>query len=104
MVEFHFEDSTQTLLCRFEGHMDTVMSGNVTEAYNAELCRLRVKMEMLKIVFDLKGVDYVASSFLRLSLLAAKGIKKGNFSILNAAPQVLKVFQVARLSSLLNES
>lgn len=104
MVEFHFEESTQTLLCRFEGRMDTVISGNVTEAFNAQLSGLKGKTETLKIVFDIKGVDYVASSFLRLSLLAAKGAKKGNFSILNAAPQVLKVFQVARLSSLLNVS
>ena len=104
MVEFHFEESTQTLLCRFEGRMDTVMSGTVMEAFNAQLSGLKGKTEMLKIIFDIKGVDYVASSFLRLSLLAAKGVKKGNFSILNAVPQVLKVFQVARLSSLLNVS
>jgi anti-anti-sigma factor len=104
MVEFHFDKSTQTLLCRFEGRMDTVMSGTVTEAFNAQLNGLKDKTEMLKIVFDIKGVDYVASSFLRLSLLAAKGVQKGNFSILNAAPQVLNVFQVARLSSLLNVS
>ena len=44
------------------------------------------------------------SSFLRLSLIAAKGVKKGNFSIINADPKVLKVFKVARLSSLLNVS
>ena len=104
MVEFHFEESTQTLLCRFEGRLDTVMSGTVTEAFNAELSGLKGKTEMLKIVFDLKRVDYVASSFLRLSLLAAKGVKKGNFSIINADPQVLKVFKIARLSSLLNVS
>jgi anti-anti-sigma factor len=84
--------------------MDTLMSGTVTEAFNAELSKLKGETEMLKIVFDLKGVDYVASSFLRLSLVAAKSLQKGNFSIINADPQVLKVFKIAGLSSLLNVS
>jgi anti-anti-sigma factor len=104
MVEFHFEEATQTLLCRFDGRMDTVMSGTVAEKFNAELSGLKGRNEMLRIVFDLRGVDYVASSFLRLSLVAAKGVKKGNFSIINADPQVLKVFKIAGLSSMLNVS
>jgi anti-anti-sigma factor len=104
MVEFHFEKATQTLLCRFDGRIDTVMSGTVADKFNAELSGLKDKTEMLRIVFDLGGVDYVASSFLRLSLIAAKGVTKGNFSIINTDPQVLKVFKIAGLSSLLNVS
>ena len=104
MVEFHFEDATQTLLCKFDGRMDTIMSGTVTEKFNAELSNLKGKTEIMRIVFDLKGVDYVASSFLRLSLVAAKSVTKGSFSIINADPQVLKVFKIAGLSSLLNVS
>jgi anti-anti-sigma factor len=104
MVEFHFEEATQTLLCRFDGRMDTVMSGTVSEKFNTELDGLKTKKESLKIVFDIRGVDYVASSFLRLSLIAAKGVTKGHFSIINTDPQVLKVFKIAGLSSLLNVS
>jgi anti-anti-sigma factor len=80
------------------------MSGTVADKFNAELSGLKDKTEMLRIVFDLGGVDYVASSFLRLSLIAAKGVTKGNFSIINTDPQVLKVFKIAGLSSLLNVS
>ena len=104
MVEFHFEVATQTLLCRFDGRIDTVASGTVAEKLNAELSGLESKTEMLRIVFDISGVDYVATSFLRLSLIAAKGVKIGNFSIINTEPQVLKVFKIAGLSSLLNVS
>jgi anti-anti-sigma factor len=104
MVEFDFEEATQTLLCRFDGRMDTVTSGTATEKFNTEFVALKAKAESLKIVFDIKLVDYVASSFLRLSLIAAKGVAKGHFSIIHADPQVLKVYRIAGLSSLLNVS
>ncbi len=104
MVEFSFEKATQTFTCMFGGRMDTVMSGIVSEKFKTELSGLKSKTDMLRIVFDIRGVDYVASSFLRLSLIAAKGVQKGNFSIINADPQVLKVFTIAGLSSLLNVS
>ncbi len=104
MVEFQFDEATQTLLCRFDGRMDTVICGTVAEKFNAELSGLKGKTDMLKIIFDLGRVDYVASSFLRLSLIALKGVTKGNFAIINATPQVLKIFKIAGLSSLLNVS
>jgi anti-anti-sigma factor len=104
MIELHFDEATRTLLCRFDGRMDTVMSGAATEKFNTEFGGLKAKTESLKIIFDIQGVDYVASSFLRLSLIAAKGVAKGDFSIINADPQVLKVYKIAGLSSLLNVS
>jgi anti-anti-sigma factor len=104
MVEFYFEEATQTLLCRFDGRMDTVICGIVAEKFNAELSGLKGKTDTLRIVFDLARVDYVASSFLRLSLVALRGVAKGNFAIINATPQVLKIFKIAGLSSLLNMS
>lgn len=104
MVEFHFDQVKQTLLCRFDGRMDTVQSSAVAEKFTTAISGLKDKTAMLNIVFDLRGVDYVASSFLRLSLVAAKGVRQGNFSIVHAAPPVLKVFKIAGLSSLLNVS
>lgn len=104
MVEFHFDQEQQTLLCRFDGRMDTIMSSMVTEKFTAELNGHKDRAKSLRIVFDLGGVDYVASSFLRLSLVAAKAVAKGNFSIINTDPQVLKIFKIAGLSSMLNVS
>jgi anti-anti-sigma factor len=80
------------------------MSSTVSEKFNAEFSRLKDKAETLKIIFDLEGVDFVASSFLRLSLIAAKGVTKGNFSIINTDPLVFKVYKISGLASLLNVS
>jgi anti-anti-sigma factor len=104
MVEFHFEETTRTLLCRFDGRMDTITSSVATDKFTAELLGLQGKTEVSKIVFDIGWVDYVASSFLRLSIMAVKSVTKGNFSIINANPQVLKVYKISGLSSLLNVS
>lgn len=104
MVEFHFEEATQTLLCRFDGRMDTVTSGTDAEKFKQEISGFEGKTGTLKIVFDIGGIDYVASSFLRLCLIAAKGVTRGHFSIVHADPQVLKVFKIAGLTSLLNVS
>ncbi len=101
MVEFDFDEATQTLLCRFNGRMDTVNADLATEQVNAKLSEFHAVAATLQIVFDLGGVDYVASSFLRLCILAAKGVPKGNFSVIHTDPQVLKVFTITGLASVL---
>lgn len=101
MVEFNFDEATQTLFCRFDGRMDTVSADLAAQQVNGKLSEMRGIAAISRIVFDLGAVDYVASSFLRLCIVAAKGVPKGNFSIINADPQVLKVFTITGLASIL---
>jgi len=104
MVAFNFEEASQTLFCLFDGRMDTVNSKIDMERFNAKLSELQSNAEKLRIVIDLGMVDYVASQFLKFSLCAAKCVQKGNFSIVNTDPQVLKVFIIAGLASILKVS
>ena len=104
MVAFNFEEASQTLFCLFNGRMDTVNSKIAMERFNAKLSKIQSNAEKLRIVIDLGTVDYVASEFLRFSLSAAKCVQKGNFSIVNTDPQVLKVFIIAGLASILKVS
>jgi serine/threonine-protein kinase RsbW len=104
MVAFNFEEASQTLFCLFDGRMDTVNSKIAIERFNAKLSEFQSNAEKLRIVFDLGTVDYVASQFLRFSLSTAKGVQKGNFSIVNTDPQVLKVFMISGLVSILKVS
>ncbi len=48
-----------------------------------------------KIAFDMAPVTYVASSFLRICLRAARQAGPGRFSCLNLDPSVKKVFKIA---------
>jgi anti-anti-sigma factor len=104
MVAFNFEEASQTLFCLFDGRMDTVNSKIAMEQFNWKLSEFQSDDEKLRIVIDLGMVDYVASEFLRFSLCAAKCVRNGNFSIVNTDPQVLKVFIIAGLASILKVS
>ncbi|HBM16209.1 MAG TPA: hypothetical protein DD381_07720 [Lentisphaeria bacterium] len=84
------------VVCKFLGRIDT------TKCIDAE----KVVMESIEgaevIVFDLDGVEYVASSFLRLCGKASHKVDTNNFSIVNVVPSVKKVFKVSGLSEKLN--
>ena len=54
------------------------------------------------IIFDLDGVEYIDSSFLRLCGKAYYKANAGNFSIINVTPDVKKIFKIAGLAEKLN--
>ena len=84
------------IVCKFLGRMDT------TRCVEAE----KIVMDFIDaaetIVFDLDGVEYIASSFLRLCGKASHKVVDGNFSIVNVTPSVKKVFKIAGLAERLN--
>jgi len=84
------------IVCKFLGRMDT------TRCVEAE----KIVMDSIDaaevIVFDLDGVEYIASSFLRLCGKASHKVVDGNFSIVNVTPSVKKVFKIAGLAERLN--
>lgn len=91
--------------------MDTTVctkDGPVVEAQLAEASKFLAAsghpQSVLKVVFDLQGVDYIASLFIRNCLLVAKAVEKENFSIVNTDHQVKKVFIIAGLDKILNVS
>ncbi len=105
MLECRFEETEKVLFCAFKCRMDTINSGEVTRIFDTQLKEIKERSsEGLKIVFDLKEVDYIASAFIRLCLTAAKCVDRCNFSIVNTDPQVKKVFKLAGLEAVLNIS
>lgn len=84
------------IVCTFSGPMDT------TQCLEAEKEVMKIIESAKEIIFNLDGVDYVASSFLRLCGIASHKVSAGNFSIINATPTVKKVFKIAGLAERLN--
>ena len=82
------------LVCVFSGRMDTAVCAGIND-------EVLVKVTGAKeVVFDLKGVPYVASSFLRLC--SQVGNSKGaSFSITNVSPAVLKVLKISGFDKLM---
>ena len=91
-----FERNDEKLVFVFDGRMDTI------KCMDAEKKVIDNINESLVVVFDLKNVDYIASSFLRLCGRASNVVKPGNFSIINVTPPVKKVFKIAGLADRLN--
>jgi anti-anti-sigma factor len=78
------------------------MRMNTTKCFEAEkkiICNIEVGNE---IVFDLIGVEYISSSFLRLCGKAMYKVNTENFSIINVTPSVKKVFKIVGLDQKLN--
>ena len=84
------------VVCKFSGRMDT------TKCLEAERDVMRSIECARSVVFDLDGVEYIASSFLRLCGKASHKVSSGNFSLINVNPAVRKVFTIAGLAERLN--
>jgi anti-anti-sigma factor len=88
MVQFQEKDGK--LFCSFTGSLNTA----ACQAIEAELAA-KVDAAKLPVVFDLQGVDFVGSMFLRLCLLTIKKVQAKDFLIINTSPTVKKVFKIA---------
>ncbi len=101
MIECRVDRASGTMYCNFPTKkMDTNAS---TEA-DKEFLKSFGEGGADKIVFDLEGVTYVASGFLRLCVSAAGKVDKGKFSVIHTDPQIMKVYKIAGLDSVLNVS
>ena len=110
MIEFNFNSESKTLTCKFLDRMDTPNSHEAIKQVNEKLEEIPgkepntedLKLDSIKVVFDLKGVHYISSSFLKLCILTAKKVDTGCFSIINTDPRTMKVFKISRLDEMLN--
>ncbi len=79
----------------FEGRMDTASCSSVEADVGVQVDKADGV-----VAFDLKAVDFVSSAFLRICISAAKKKGAGKFQVLNAAPQIKKVFKIAGMDQL----
>ncbi len=86
------------LSCMFTGRLDTNECNDLDKQIEAEL----KKDSKTEIVFNLKEVDYIASSFLRICAKTAQAVGSSNFSIIDVKPVVKKVFKISGLADKFN--
>lgn len=63
--------------------------------------RAAVTAPALPVVFDLEGVDFVASAFLRLCIFGLKQAGGHGFQVVNVGPCIKRVFKIAGLNAML---
>jgi anti-anti-sigma factor len=92
-----YKNETDKLICVFKGRMDTITSMKLENDLD-----VATRSAKKSVVFDLAGVDYVSSSFIRLCLAAAKVVGNGNFSVVNATDFIKNIMRTAGLESFLS--
>lgn len=93
MIKTELNDGKLTFC--FEGRMDTATCSSVEAEVGGQVDKADGA-----VAFDLKAVDFVSSAFLRICISAAKKKGAGKFQVVNAAPQIKKVFKIAGMDQL----
>jgi anti-anti-sigma factor len=88
------------VICKFDGNMDTIACKEVESEFFSILSDC--EKDKFSLELDLAGVDYIASSFLRICGKAAHHLDVENLAIVNVTPPVKKVFKIAGLADRLN--
>jgi anti-anti-sigma factor len=88
------DESDGRLVCTLEGHFDTAQS----QRLEAEL-KARLKPSQA-VTFDMQGVTYVCSNFLRVCVMVAKAAGAGHFRLLGVSPPIKRVLKMAGMSGL----
>jgi len=84
------------LIVRFEGCMDTTRCAEMeTEV------RTAVTGATMPVVFDIDGVDFISSAFLRFCIYAQQQAGDHGFQIVNVGPYIKRVFKIAGLDAML---
>ena len=109
MIKFTYNQHENTLIWTLSGRFDTFACGQLSDMILGKILAMKgsnAQDELLQasIVFDLKEVDYISSSFFRLSLAAAKQVPKGNFRIVNCNQVLRNTFEIAGFTEVLQVS
>jgi anti-anti-sigma factor len=95
MVNYNLTDDK--LICTFSG----ILNSAECQIWSEELI-LKIRQAEKPIAFDMKDVEYIASSFLRICIHVPKSIGTENFSLINVSPHVKKVFKLSGFDKHLN--
>jgi anti-anti-sigma factor len=102
MVRYEIENSIMEeprLVCNFTDRLDTANCQKIEEELYGKVCATKIP-----VTFNLEGVDYVSSAFLRICLRVVKQTGPENFSAINTTPNVKKVFKIAGFDKQINIS
>ena len=101
MVNFNYNPDEKVFTAIFVGRMDTLAVQKISEIIQINLPGKDGRSDD-KVIFDLREVDYISSSFIRICVGVAKQAGSGQFSIVNCQPFIKKTFQISGLVDVLN--
>ncbi len=84
-----------SLVFQFSSPLDTMECSRIGDGVTQQ-----VQTSDLPVVFDLAGVDFVASGFLRLCIMVQQKAAGNQLTLINVCPPIKKVFKIAGLDKL----
>jgi len=93
----NFVETEKTLPVKFLERMDTYKSQEMENELNA-----KIRTSSKQIVFDLEGVLYISSYFLRICFNTLKMTGKGRFVFKNVRQDIKKVLDISGIDKLMN--
>lgn len=104
MVKIEYREGEKTVYCTFSGHLDTMTSISDHEALDRELQEVLASGDPnqkgeYQMVFDMKEVTFICSSFMKTCITHAKKLPPGGFSLINCDPFIKKTFKITGLDS-----
>jgi anti-anti-sigma factor len=103
MVTFNYSPDQKIFTATFAGRLDTLAVQKLSEIIQVNLPSKEGRSSDM-IVFDLKDVEYISSSFIRICVSVAKQAGTGQFSIVHCQPFIKKTFKISGLDDLLKVS
>jgi len=82
------------LVCTLDGHFDTLQSQKLEDELKAHLKAPQA------VVFEMQGVTYVCSAFLRVCISVAKIVGAGQFTLRGVTPPIKRVVKMAGMTEL----
>ena len=106
MLTIQHQPENDLLVFLFSGRLDTIASGPIAEEIGRKMDMIRdaAGNNPHRVVFDLNGVDYISSSFIRICVNTAKQSQPKGFSIINCNPFLKSTFKISGLDGILNVS
>ena len=105
MINITYNEKDGIVSCSFSGHLGADSSAEITKAIDNKINEVRSSDNppgVLKIIFDLKDVEFIASSFIRICIATFKEVGHENYSIINTKPIIKKTFSMAGLADDMN--
>lgn len=103
MLENKYDQEANVLTFIFSGRMDSAtcmpMAQTVESKVSEHAGNSAQINKPLKVVFDLKEVDFISSAFIRICMVTTAAVKSGNLIVQNAGPFIKKTIKISGLEN-----
>jgi anti-anti-sigma factor len=97
-----FSEIDNTLYCSFSDRLDGHACSMFEQELLCHVAEFKNNHEGARIIFDLDGVIFVTSAFLRVCLVHLKTLGKNHFAITNVSEEIHEVFYISGFTEIMH--